>query len=550
MDIRTRKFINIFTLSAILLLGFGLRIYNVNFPSIGYHSIRENEYLSMAQEMRRTNDFIAKRIYFYNAFEEKPGAKFHPRPPLISYQTLIAWKLFGENLWGARLINIFFGVLAVLAIYFIALLLFRDTLLSLYCALLLGIMPLAVFFSRNLMPESPAFFFMILGSLFYLKFISSFKKYNLFLGGILFSVAWLYEFNFLIGLFPFIFCFPFKSLFKSKNELLKTVAAFFSPYAIIAGVLMWLRHIGCWEFTGWEFAGVKFSQIFTPAYWARYGHAIWWYTKGENFTIVFLLTTLFGVITAFFKRGGLLNRYIIGWALSLIPYAMMCSELIKDASFYQMPYLVLVCVSTTYTILYISESIKEFIKKDIILSLMSLFLMAAILGVSIPFAHASLKRMHGTAFFGMDVAGESLREFTRPGEHIFLYTHVQGKGIARYARRYAGWTEDLEDFKDKEKRFNVRYICFYPAEFAFRLKANNPSLFGYIQNNYHIKEAGLVAEQNSKVYYIILERGKGSDPETFLQSFSGPRELRTIYRVLGKYIFFYSLRPPIEEPQK
>ena len=403
MDIRTRRFINIFILAAILLLGLALRIYNLNFPSVGYHSMKENEYLGMAQEMRRTNDFVTKRIYFHNAFEEESAVKLHPQPPLISYQILIAWKLFGENLWGARLVNILFGTLSILIIYFIALLLFRNTPLSLYCALLLAVMPLAVFFSRNLLPESPAFFFMLLGNLFYLKFISSFKKHNLFFGGILFSIAWLYEFNFLIGLFPFIFCFPFKSLFKDKNEFFKTVAALFSPYAIIAGALIWLKHIGCWEFSGWEFSGVKFSQIFTPAYWARYGPAIWWHTKAENFTIIFLLTTLFGIIIAFFKREGLLNRYIIGWTLGLIPYAMACSDLIKDANFYQMPFLVLVCVSTTYTILYISQAIKEFIKKDIILFFTSLFLMAAILGTSIPFVHGSLKRMHGTAFFGMDV---------------------------------------------------------------------------------------------------------------------------------------------------
>ena len=48
--------------------------------------------------------------------------------------------------------------------------------------------------------------------------------------------------------------------------------------------------------------------------------------------------------------------------------------------------------------------------------------------------------------------------------------------------------------------------------------------------------------------YVILERGEGSDPADFLKSFVGPRQLRTIYKLFGRYIFFYTIRPPLGEP--
>jgi hypothetical protein len=94
-------------------------------------------------------------------------------------------------------------------------------------------MPLGVFFSRNLQPDSPAFFFMLLGSLFYLKYLSSLKKYNLFLGGLSFAIAWIYRFNFLFGALPFLFCLPLKKMLRDKRGLLRYLVLLLMPYLLI-----------------------------------------------------------------------------------------------------------------------------------------------------------------------------------------------------------------------------------------------------------------------------------------------------------------------------
>lgn len=530
-------FKNKIILGLILLLGFTLRSYHLDFPSIGYHNMKENEYLSIAEEMLRTKDFVTRRVYFYNAFADNPIMKLYPQHPLVSYQTILSWKLFGDNLWGPRLFNVIFGVGSVLIIYYIGLILFSRKRMALLCALLLTIMPLAVFFSRNLQPESPAFFFMLLGNLFYLRFIVSFKKYNLFLGGLAFSLAWLYKFSFLIGVLPIIFCLSYKQLFKEKKVLLKSLLMFILPYLVILIAFLWLRYIGQWTFDKQEtMSRVKLFNVFLSSYWKNYGRMIWWYIRGENYTIIYTILALLGIFIAFFRRRSLLNLYIIGWLFSLIPYCMVFSDHINQHNYYQMPFLGLICISSVYAMAFISGQVKKFFKKDLFI-----YLLIFIMVLSISPLYSAIVRMYNTIFFGEDVAGESLKEFTSPPERIFLLTHCQGYGIARYARRYTGWTEDTDDFKDKEKRFNIRYICFYPAKFALSLKANNPSLFDHIQNNYHTKEVGLT-EEPSQLYYIILEKGRGSDPQAFLQSFFGARQLRTIYKVLNKRVFFYSLR--------
>jgi len=133
--------------------------------------------------------------------------------------------------------------------------------------------------------------------------------------------------------------------------------------------------------------------------------------------------------------------------------------------------------------------------------------------------------MHSTIFAGVDVAGESLRGFTNPDEHFFLLSYSQGYGITRYAQRYADWTYEIQEFKEKEKTLGIRYICVYPAEYILSLKNDRPELFRYIRDNYHVKEGGMI-EEPRHLFYLILEKGKGAGREDFMESISGQIQLR------------------------
>jgi len=520
-------------LSAILLLGLLIRSYNIGFPSIGYHNMKENEYLSMAQEMKRTGDYATRRIYFYHAFEDNPLMKLYPQPPMVSYQTLLAWNLFGENLWDARLFNVIWGLLSILVIYLMAELLFKDTLAAFASALLLALMPLAVFFSRNLQPESGAFFFMLLGSFFYLKFCSEFKKRYILFCGLSFSFAWLYKFSFLIGLFPILFCLPLRSIIKDRKELLKCLLLALASFIPLLLSIAVLKALGQWQFE--QLSRVRLLEIFTPAYWHKYGKMIWWYVRGENFTLTFTALTCLGAILAFIKRRGLLERYIIGLSLSILPYAMIFSDYINQHNYYQMPYLSLVCLSCVYFIFFASSLLEKLIGKKIFIILFALTVAAA----GYP-AYQAVVRMYGTVFLGEDIAGESLKEFTKPGERVFISTHVQGYGIARYAQRYMEWPKDIDEFKSLEDKFGIRYICIYPAD---RVGIMDPKIMDYVRQNYHLKEAGISEQAGNNVTYFILEKGAPKENKEFLQSFSGKMQPRTIYKLMGRYMFFYTIRP-------
>lgn len=522
-------------LCLVLLTALALRLYNVGFPSIGYHNMQENDYMSTAYNMDKTGDYITKTVYYNNISAGDMPAKADPQPPLVSYQTLMAWKLFGENLWAPRLINIAFGVLSILVIYLISGLLFDDRRISLFVAFSLAIMPLAVFFSRNLQPESPALFFMLLGNLLYLRFVFLRKRRDLAFGGIAFSAAWLYKFGFIIGALPFLLYLPQVIRDRRGKGSLPLLAAFAIPYMMIFIVIYFLYSQG--QLSSGFLKEMKPLEPFSYSYWKEHAGVIWHYVKDENFNLVFLTSAVIGTVLALIRRKSRAELYIIGWAGAIIPYIAFFSTALAQNSYCQMPFVGFVCVSGAYAALSVSELLKKVFKKDLLP-----IVLVAVMAVAAPFARDSIMKMHSTVFAGVDVAGESLRGFTKPDEHIFLFTHAQGYGIARYARRYAEWTYGLEEFKAKENKYGIRYICIYPAELTSTLKQKSPQLFTYIQNNYHIKEAGLTEEPH-RLFYLILEKGALPEPQNFLESISGKSYLKTIYRITDRYIFFYVLRP-------
>mgnify|MGYP001603310695 FL=1 len=223
----------------IVLCGVMLRIQNISFPAIGYHNMKENEYLSIAQEMKRTGDFLAKRVYFHNAFDQEPGISGNSKISLFPYQILGAWKLFGENLWGARLVNVIFGILGILIIFCISRLLFGKFSICLFASFLLAVMPLAVFFSHNLQPETSAFFFMLAGSFFYLRYVSLPKeKEYLLWGGACFSIAGSYQYNFFIGILPCLCCFPYRLWRKDGKTFFQSFLNVSMPYAIFIALVL------------------------------------------------------------------------------------------------------------------------------------------------------------------------------------------------------------------------------------------------------------------------------------------------------------------------
>ena len=99
-----------FILIAILALGFAMRSRRLDFPPIGYHSMKEVHYLSVAKGYLDYGDFIHKRV-LYSGMSEGPG--YIEGLPQFQFLPLIyftLWKAFGVKVWLARLVVIAFSL--------------------------------------------------------------------------------------------------------------------------------------------------------------------------------------------------------------------------------------------------------------------------------------------------------------------------------------------------------------------------------------------------------------------------------------------------------
>lgn len=91
------------------------------------------------------------------------------KPALYSYLTIPSIKLFGLNTWAVRLPSAIFGILAVLATFFLVKELFKSERLALTVSFLLAISPWHIQFSRVAFESNVGLAFNIFAIMFFLK---------------------------------------------------------------------------------------------------------------------------------------------------------------------------------------------------------------------------------------------------------------------------------------------------------------------------------------------------------------------------------------------
>ena len=110
--------------------------------------------------------------------------------PLYIYTTIPFVKIFGLSELAVRLPSAIAGVMSVVAIYYLAKLLFTSETLALLASLVLAIMPWHIHISRVESEAITAVLFTILGSICYLLAIKKKSLMPLILSAIIFSLTY------------------------------------------------------------------------------------------------------------------------------------------------------------------------------------------------------------------------------------------------------------------------------------------------------------------------------------------------------------------------
>jgi 4-amino-4-deoxy-L-arabinose transferase-like glycosyltransferase len=305
------------TFIIILLLGIFLRTLLL-FPAFsGSHSWNEGYYSMIAK------NFDKYGIGNQMSYRGKDLSISPFLPGLIYFST----KIFGSFEWAARLPVFIFGILSLIAIYFIAKELFNKK-IAIISMLFSAVAPGIVYYSRNIQLESPSVFF-ILAAIYLLLKSPDIKNakdtFNIYLvlSLISMSLAVFVKYYNIFVLLPLLVLY----ISKIKDSAAKRTNLerhfnysiwIFIPFIVYSLLVIlpsvsWIIYSGIktgggnkwyfWRPHEWSFGGVIYALLRTPA------------TIGDHLNFFIYLFSIVGIVYIFknWRKNLFLITYILPW---------------------------------------------------------------------------------------------------------------------------------------------------------------------------------------------------------------------------------------------
>ncbi|PIN71015.1 hypothetical protein COV94_00045, partial [Candidatus Woesearchaeota archaeon CG11_big_fil_rev_8_21_14_0_20_57_5] len=443
-----------------LIVGWSWRSYHMDFPSIGYHNMKENEYLSQALNQYNHGDYLRRQMHILG-LDDGPGYfEEYPQMPIIPWMIELSWRVFGIHFWSARVIMILFSLGSVVMIYLLAQRLTKSDYISLLSAFLMAYLPLNIFFGRNIQPESPALFFMLLASVLYLRWLDDMSVKNSIWLGLAIALTGIFKYTFLIIMIPWLGFFPYRALLK-KDFWLTTSRPLLALLAGLSPLLLWTALApllntkqAVFEAT---FSRVNLWRIFTPDYWNQFSDIMRSYIT-DNYTMWFVWFFIIGIILVLFKYRTKLGRFLLLYVLAIIPYAMVLADFIKGHNYYQMPFLPLVILASAYALYVMGKFLAQGSRWKL-----AIFIPLILIPLSHAQVQASLDRQYGVIFYGLDVAADYIHANSNTSERFWVATfNPQSYGVCFLAdRRCAGLVNNETQFMHGEDDLNFSWLYIH-----------------------------------------------------------------------------------------
>ncbi|MDI6801690.1 MAG: glycosyltransferase family 39 protein [Thermodesulfovibrionales bacterium] len=188
-------------------------------------------------------DLSADEAHYWE-WSRRPDWSYYSKGPMIAYLIYIGTAVFGDNIFGIRIMAVLFSALSSIFIFKLAKSLYKDDRLALYSALLFQIIPLFAPFGVIFTIDSPFIFFWIISLYYFWESVKNNEKnYSKWLlAGVFIGLGLLTKYTmafFLLSVFLFLF-------FSGKRYLLKTTLPYLTSMVsllIFTPVIIWnFRH--------------------------------------------------------------------------------------------------------------------------------------------------------------------------------------------------------------------------------------------------------------------------------------------------------------------
>jgi len=494
----------------ILVLGFYLRAYHIDYPVIGYHNMKEAHTLTEMRNMHEKGDYLVNERDYYKPNVDQPYGIHGDNFPLFAWSVVFLWKIFGVKLWLARLAAILFSLGTVVFVYSFIKLIFKRNDLALLSAFFTAVMPILIFFGRQVQYDIVALFFMT-GSIYFFWLWRKRPKIRYFIPLCLFIVlAGLSKYPFLIVLFPVALSFPWKRINYKKEFFQKNWKQFLWTLPFITFFVFWWFFSKSLNAHG-RVVNVRFFSLerlglfFSSEMWS----AIWNYAATDNFTFIGLILAFFGFLLVLKKFKKPNYRFLAVWGLSYFIYAAMAPPQMKGHNYYQLPFAPLIGILIAYFLIFAANSISSFSKHKYLKPALKWGSILIVLLIMLPSLKLSTTRQFDTQFYGLDLAGGYIKQNSRPNEWILGSGH-QDTGIAWHAHRKMidGAPQNLSKLKEYEEELNIQWIFAY--QWGINRYLNNPELAEYISDNYSLKQFAFLkqGDQNQPIYFLFEKGGQ------------------------------------------
>jgi 4-amino-4-deoxy-L-arabinose transferase-like glycosyltransferase len=508
-------------LLALVVFGAYLRFYHADYPSIGYHNWKEARYVTAARNFDRDGFFAHGFFvpeYDYPAKNENVDGIHSDFFPVSAIAAAVMFKIFGLELWAARLPVILFSLLAIpLMFFFIRKLFGRDD-MALVAAGLTTISPLFVFFSHNVDQMPFGFVFMLAAWIFFFRWIDNDKWHDLVLASLFTTLAIVTKYTYGICFIPFIFIFPWSRL-KEWKVRMKTLAA--------SGVLVLLSPAWWWysgRYIVSVFGGlpqgedkIRIAALFEPETMAAVKPYL-----ADNYTLVGVLFAVLGIVVFALMWKKLEKRtrwFMVAYCASSLLLPILVSESLRGHSYHQFPLASVFIIFMALFITVAGNTIGSFLRfpGSKALVMVALFLVPvpvfsyAVSGLgssTLYFSSMEAKdRQFDTQFFGLDVAGDYIKQHKQPGDRLIRSSH-QAYGILWHGDiKGMSLPGTVEDYRFYENKWNASWLFLYQWNFDIFSDPERSAIKDHISQNYHLVQIGFVNRGQPAPVYMLLRKG-------------------------------------------
>ncbi len=487
-------------LAIVLLLGFALHLrhFHVDYPAIGYHNMKETEWLSVTAQFYEDGPSV-HRIVHAQADAKDPPYWENPQLAVISFIGWLQWQVTGPSVGALRYQMIAFSVGTVLLIFLVFRRMGLEQPFSLLVALVFAMLPLNIYFGRHISEAAPGNFFLLLFFWLFLRWRDTRRARDAALCGLSWVVLGTVKLPFLLPTVAVLALTPWRDFWPLNRTVLRQVWGFSTAFLILGffALLQATNHYYDWR--------GPLTHTIDPWVWTTAefrAHPLWENFWANNWTEIGGTAGILGLFVALADRR--LRWFVLIYTAMLMPYLALFSDQVKGHNYYQAPFSLLMAVGISAAIFLPLKAVAErFRQPEVVWA-----------AICVPFfaitdIQAQIDLMFNTQFYGQDVAARYIKKVEPDGGRMLVQAGSQSRAVCYYANQLCMVVpDDVKRLEEYETRFDSRFM-YVTARNIRHLRSTTPT-WRHVAANYGLVEFGYLKLGNREApQYFLLQRGLG-----------------------------------------